>query len=869
MTVSSIVPVNTYTGNSSVKKFDFDFLIENENELIVEHISEDNVITRLTLGVDYSINEIGNQNGSYIIFPLETSSYNILKENEKINLMLTLAIMQESEFKNSSYFNLNILEWTFDYIIRILQILNRKVERSIKVNEGSDILPDELVKNLFNAEANAKISETNAKQSETNAKASETATAQLKNETNQIKQDAQNIADKALQDISTTKTSVIEEINTTKTAAIASVNSTKDVANASVNATKDQAVQEVQTEGSRQKAQMQDYVDLAKDWANKTDGTVDGTEYSAKYYAEKAKDHSAVTYTQLMASPGYARGEVIDDTEGYQNVLSYVHSTFDLSKFTVVGSPTITEDGVASGLSNTNYIITNGSTSGFFECFFKFITKDVASPQMLMYENQTGVSLSRIHIINNKLIVNFSSDGTSFDIANNYTSALTLDANVEYVGKFSFNGSQYKIDLSKNNEPFINYITLDSTQQMRATTWVLGKKYGNIEALDGSIDLKSFAIWVDGVPVFNGNKTGLDIIKKDNYEVVGNPTITEDGVASGFSASNYIKLPFDNTKNNFRFNFNIATDIDYDANDSTLKGAVQLYINSVGSVQAHIVLDGEAVSVGVLSFPSTKGEFFEGYYELNNGIYTFALKRKNDIAYKILTLNDNRLPSNNYILRTCSKTSSDLNLFEVYVDGNLVYQPCLKIPYTLSKTGSKIVDVAYRDRVQDLYSQNGEALYYTIDEQNQNFTLPMGEVYGMITQKANVELTNLTNGLANVICTTAPTKTSSASVQKPAVVIENYVNGTSWYRVWSDGWIEQGGQIGKVGTDQTVTVTLLQPFSTTNYFVSNTNLAGNVGSGSDPSCNSVGVRNTSGFQLMQDQTVGNGIIGCIWYACGY
>ena len=63
MTVSSIVPVNTYTGNSTVKKFDFDFLIESENELIVQHISEDNVITTLTLGVDYSINEIGNQNG--------------------------------------------------------------------------------------------------------------------------------------------------------------------------------------------------------------------------------------------------------------------------------------------------------------------------------------------------------------------------------------------------------------------------------------------------------------------------------------------------------------------------------------------------------------------------------------------------------------------------------------------------------------------------------------------------------------------------------------------------------------------------------------------------------------------------------------
>ena len=148
MTVSSIVPVNTYTGNSTVKKFDFDFLIENENELIVQHISENNVITTLILGVDYSINEIGNPNGSYITFPLESSSYTTLKTNEKITLMLTLAIKQESEFKNSSYFNLNILEWTFDYIVRILQILSRKIERCVKVGEGLSSSPDELMDEL-------------------------------------------------------------------------------------------------------------------------------------------------------------------------------------------------------------------------------------------------------------------------------------------------------------------------------------------------------------------------------------------------------------------------------------------------------------------------------------------------------------------------------------------------------------------------------------------------------------------------------------------------------------------------------------------------------------------------------------------------
>ena len=49
----------------------------------------------------------------------------------------------------------------------------------------------------------------------------------------------------------------------------------------------------------------------------------------------------------------------------------------------------------------------------------------------------------------------------------------------------------------------------------------------------------------------------------------------------------------------------------------------------------------------------------------------------------------------------------DLNTVKYYADGSLVYQPCLKIPYTESKTGSKIVNAVYRDRVNDMYEQYG------------------------------------------------------------------------------------------------------------------------------------------------------------------
>lgn len=81
-----------------------------------------------------------------------------------------------------------------------------------------------------------------------------------------------------------------------------------------------------------------------------------------------------------------------------------------------------------------------------------------------------------------------------------------------------------------------------------------------------------------------------------------------------------------------------------------------------------------------------------------------------------------------------------------------------------------------------------------------------------IAGKADKDLSNLTSGLSNTICTTAATTTSTASAATPAVVVENYINGTSWYRVWSDGWCGQGGRIANV----TETVTLLKEMADTN-----------------------------------------------------
>ena len=57
------------------------------------------------------------------------------------------------------------------------------------------------------------------------------------------------------------------------------------------------------------------------------------------------------------------------------------------------------------------------------------------------------------------------------------------------------------------------------------------------------------------------------------------------------------------------------------------------------------------------------------------------------------------------------------------------------IPYTLTRTGSKVVSAEYRDFLTTFYEENGYTNYFTIDEENKNYTLPMGEIYGKLVDK--------------------------------------------------------------------------------------------------------------------------------------
>ena len=242
----------------------------------------------------------------------------------------------------------------------------------------------------------------------------------------------------------------------------------------------------------------------------------------------------------------------------------------------------------------------------------------------------------------------------------------------------------------------------------------------------------------------SGTGTGIDVIKPDNFEVVGTPTISDDGIASGLDNTNYLTTTLNLSgeviiKGSFKPNganpSGPAFIMQIQDKEGNATEGVNLYQYSHGSFEFNYRHNNTSY-YNVGQFHSNT-EFNYTIIINSTSMQYIVYQNTNEIFNKTMTSNIpvlngeffSKIGHNNLV-----QGSVDLNSVQILNNGNLIYQPCLKIPYTLSKTGSKIVDAAYRDRVQDMYEQYGYAPYYTIDKENENFSLPMGEIYGMIAQ---------------------------------------------------------------------------------------------------------------------------------------
>lgn len=309
-------------------------------------------------------------------------------------------------------------------------------------------------------------------------------------------------------------------------------------------------------------------------------------------------------------------GELLTDSEGLADVKYYAHSSFDVSKFTKTGSPTITIDGIASGFSTANYLSIPSVDLGNSFSIYQYVTVTSVGQQFLLAVQ--GDRYLQLQLTsNNKLNLEIGTGGASWVYALSGTT--TFATGTSYYLHIYYANGNYKVDISTDGNTWTNDITGASASQIvtGTHTLVLCSQRSLGTNFSGSTDLKQFSVTVDGVPVFNGNKTGTD-----TYTIGGN------------------------------------------------------------------------------------------------------------------TVN---------------------------------------IPYTLSKTGSKIVDSAYRTQVASVYNEFGYAPYYTLSDSD--FTLPQGELYGMMNKVVQSYVPDYANGI-----TQTSSGTTAITYTCPSVGWVNYsttILGTS------------------------------------------------------------------------------------------
>lgn len=140
--------------------------------------------------------------------------------------------------------------------------------------------------------------------------------------------------------------------------------------------------------------------------------------------------------------------------------------------------------------------------------------------------------------------------------------------------------------------------------------------------------------------------------------------------------------------------------------------------------------------------------------------------------------------------------------------------------------------------------------------------------YGSVGVTGTQEAINMANALDQIEQKMSDYTDNVAYID--SFIVESWVSddGLSWYRKYSDGWIEQGGDIQGTTKNESRTVTLPTAFSNTNYTII-CSLEG-TGSTSNDAGSAVIVKDaktTTAFNVKSTDDTSN-YLGT-WYACGY
>ena len=504
-------------------------------------------------------------------------------------------------------------------------------------------------------------------------------------------------------------------------------------------------------------------------------------------------------------------GSLILGSGIYSDFVSYIANlynnttkTYKSDAFTVVGSPTVTSDGIASGFSSGNIVSLPLLTA-------------IQSSYEIELELNTGSSVNNIGVLQTNNLSNWAF------VIDNYLRYPTLNNQTGLVNLNWQTDTNYKLKLVVNNNSLKLYINnvlkadVNDFSNKSISSFQFGVQSGNPSYLStGSIDLKQFSISVDGKLQFSGAQ-----VSGFCTEPEWQSSVQTYGVCGKFV---YTETQTD-TKLYYCWGYPHFTTSE---------------TPQVGDI-VYEIINGNKSVYGTIINAGNDG------ITVNTGESTSILNRSSSLDI-FATAKTVRLPKITGFIEGTATIADLGNLIEAglpdhthaYNDNVYGWEPIAHgddqyrnyaYTTTLINTGLASATNSIYGNSNTVQPQAIKVLYYIVIA---------------TTVKTEIEV-----GLDEVATDLNGKMDKDGSNATCSVCVESYVNGTSWYRVYSDGWCEQGGEISNLVTSTTTTVYFLKNFVDTNYYINVSDaIVGSTWAGAEANDMFLAFR-TGGFDFIQ------------------
>lgn len=531
--------------------------------------------------------------------------------------------------------------------------------------------------------------------------------------------------------------------------------------------------------------------------------------------------------------------ELTDTVQGHLQTLHDNIKDIELFKFpnaTIIGEPII-QNGQVSGFTANDYLqfpfIVDLHNQPFV-IDFCFTTGDDVTTQQNILDSQFGLALA---IANGKGLMAISHNGTSW--AGSVVGTMTINPNTTYYARLSWNRINYQTQLSTDGTTYTPDMNFGSTQSPYPRTMFIGGCSGSAightpHPFKGTINMNYAYLTVAGNVIWQGmDDAGLatrmasDVSniteegKERIKQIVGsvasdsiqdqNPLEGVDKIWSGAPE----QLPEEKANDTFYATF--------EAGKTPVPYRISVAERNIGETVFSLIplmdsglhlLDGDNIDgTGVYA------QFYQKMVELQS-VAPQCFISEEDWQAEVSAHG----VCGKFVLDTASQTVRLPKLKNGILTDNAVVGNGMTLGVTNGTTNYGVVCGA-----NDYYTGYTGAYGTNVGTTRSGSAMSDGKGYGLVTDgtKSGIIVDSATQGyyyivLANTIkqpieadvdqiLEQVNTYTSRIEDMESHKVIEFQIpteeNGYTWYRLYADGWVEQGG-FTLVSDDQRVTVTL-------------------------------------------------------------